>query len=241
MLIRLFLAMAATGLCLPGCQSPQKRHDPTSSASFTEDHSHQQRFTDREFHGELIDEEIVDLPVKAAVYRNMLVSGAMSEESLRSLLLEQFESARRKRGFTFYAAPTQVGIYVFTSREHLESPGSWIAMLFWDDGSEPRVSVKESALENLAAQPTTHFGLAEAERRQVFKELAWAEDRAMREADRRVPLAEVDRNIDEFQKLLQRYKAEIRRKYGLTEEECAKIVIEGFRKNWPAPPYGGDR
>jgi len=91
-------------------------------------------------------------------------------------------------------------------------------------------------------QSEEKFGLTEVERRQIFKEIVAAEDRARVEADEMYTVNIMDsdykqenleKNIDKNRELMTKYKTQVRVKYGITEDIETKIVVEAFEESWP--------
>ena len=77
----------------------------------------------------------------------------------------------------------------------------------------------------------TLFELTEQTRREIFKELVSAEDRAFAETDRLIgPSGKKRRELQE------KYKQKVREKYNITKEISKKIEMEGQKENWPFPP-----
>lgn len=96
------------------------------------------------------------------------------------------------------------------------------------EGAEPPGSGTD------AAQGGEKFGLSESQRRNVFIALADAEDRAEREAAQQFEDdPESGGQVALTDRLLKRYRAEIARAHGLSEEQLAEIQAEGFREEWP--------
>jgi len=91
------------------------------------------------------------------------------------------------------------------------------------------------------AKDETKLGLTEAQRRDLFKEIVAAEDRAQAEADRLYPTdisnpnweSNLKTNIDTYNMLADQYRAEVRQRYGITEEEQSQITVEGLTEGWP--------
>lgn len=101
------------------------------------------------------------------------------------------------------------------------------------------------------AQSEEKFGLTEVERRQIFKAIVAAEDKAQAEADRKYPVSgrstwglskselrsQIDKNIDLMRHLEKQYKKELSKKYGLTQEQLKKISLEGVVERWPMSKF----
>lgn len=97
------------------------------------------------------------------------------------------------------------------------------------------VLINEERLAALAMAPEERFHLPESKRMQVFREIAMAEDRATREAMARVPDSQIEKQIELEAELGEKYKAEIARKFNLTEDQLIKIGEEGLKKGWEFP------
>ncbi len=91
------------------------------------------------------------------------------------------------------------------------------------------------------------FGFTEEQRRQIFKEIVAAEDRATAAAERIYPMDVFDPNYkpenigkhfeksDEFSET---YRAKVREKYGISEEIQKQISVEGLTERWPMETKG---
>lgn len=92
----------------------------------------------------------------------------------------------------------------------------------------------EPAAASDAVQADEKFGLSEAQRKNVFIALADAEDRAERVAAKQFEAdPESEGQVELTDQLLKRYRAEIARAHGLSDEQLVEIQAEGFRKEWP--------
>lgn len=101
------------------------------------------------------------------------------------------------------------------------------------DKREPRVLINEERLAALSQEPEERVGLSEQERREVFRGIATAEDRATQEAMARFPDSQIMKQIELERELGEKYKAELAQKYGLTEGQLREIMVEGVTKGWP--------
>lgn len=108
---------------------------------------------------------------------------------------------------------------------------------------ETTIKVKENLEEYLLKRGKSEnkFGFDEEKRRQIFKEFVAAEDKARIEADKIYPTDISDpnykqenimKNIEENRKLMEKYKAKIRKKYGITEDIESQISAEAFEEGW---------
>ncbi len=180
-------------------------------------------------------EEVYDAPAKTQIVQHIVVSGIPTEAELRTEIFKRYRSAKARRGFRYYNPATNIYIYVYGTKEQARAQGiRWIGMLAISKGDkgEPRVVVDEGRLAALSQKPEDRFGLSEQRRKRVFREIAAAEDRATREAMARVPDSQVMKQIDLESKLQEKYRAEIARKYNLTEDQLLKISVEGVTKGW---------
>ncbi len=106
------------------------------------------------------------------------------------------------------------------------------------------IQIKENLEEYLQKRGESEdkFGFSEEQRRGIFKEIVAAEDKARIEADKIYPVDISDpnykqenimKNIDKNRELMDKYKAGVRNKYGITEGIKTKIVVEAFAESWP--------
>ncbi len=138
----------------------------------------------------VLNEEVHDVPIKTQVVLNILVSGEISEAGLKALLNQLYSSIKVRRGFKYHDCPTNIYIYVFTSKERAESGmGQWVAMLqkSYDD-IKPTISINERQIVQLRAKPEERFDLSEEKRKEIWEELLLSEDRARKEAEQQYPL-----------------------------------------------------
>lgn len=118
-----------------------------------------------------------------------LLSGKITEDGLKALLKKLYDSAMATRGFTCYDRPTNVFIYLYTSRENAEGGSTWIAMLSKSFGEDkPTISIKPEQMAQLGKKPEVKFGLQEGKIRAIFREIVSAEDVAAQQAEARFPL-----------------------------------------------------
>lgn len=112
----------------------------------------------------------------------------------------------------------------------------------WRRKPPPRPSVPVRALPT----PDTKFGLSEAARRDIYKDILRARDRAQLEADRRYPPPDPGASADRWrlysetreQFLAQadeEDKSAIAEHHHLTPGQLVEIGEEGTRRNWPRP------
>jgi hypothetical protein len=86
------------------------------------------------------------------------------------------------------------------------------------------------------AKSEDKFGFTEEQRKQIYKDYVAADDRAWAESDRMYPQKEGENGTKwsgKHAELMKKYRAGVRTKYNLTEEQMKEIVKEGFDESWP--------
>ena len=218
-----------------GCTPDESRQTPTPDSA-------KQPVTSRESLPEsgitysVVDEKISDTPIKTQIEQHIVASGVPTKEELETVILQRYHSAKSRRGFRHHNPATNFYIYVYGTKEQASAgQGLWIGMVAMGpmDKREPRVLINEERLAALSQEPEERFGLSEQERREVFRGIATAEDRATQEAMARVPDSQIMKQIELERELGEKYKAELAQKYGLTEGQLREIMVEGVTKGWP--------
>lgn len=195
---------------------------------------------------EILYEDVSDTPVKTMLEMHILVPGELTEEGLRELLDDLYQRARKRSGFRYRSRISQIFIYAFSSREQQQnSTALWVAMLSWNEGNEPHLSVRETQIEAANAEPQVIFGLTEEQRREVYAESrsrSWqasedANDRYPVDAgmDREAALERMDQQNEYCRQQREACEAEQMAEWGLTEEQLEAIFIEGAESGWPYP------
>ncbi len=105
-------------------------------------------------------------------------------------------------------------------------------------GYKTTIQIKDKLEEYLAQKSKSEdkFGLSESQRRQFFKEIVAAEDKARNEAEKKYPMDNVNnfqKNTDEYNRLADIYRGQVMQKYGVNKDQEATIVSEAFKENWP--------
>lgn len=138
----------------------------------------------------LLNEEIYDAPIKTQVISNILVSGEITDQGLRELLKQLYDSIGQRKGFKYHPSPTAIYVYAFTSKERAESGmGQWIAMLEKSHAAtSPGITINNSQLALVGTRPEERFGLPEQRRVQIWSEYCLVENRAADEAERQHPI-----------------------------------------------------
>ena len=201
---------------------------------------------------DIVDRDIDDSPIKTQIETHAVVSGTITELSLKQLLQKMYDEASATRGFKHYGGvPTHVFIYLYTSEDHFKSGmGQWIAMLSKvGENSRIDTQIRTDLIAQLHAKPEVKHGLAEPKRKEIFGAIVTAEDRADKDAQRMYPIPDPlepgysrdkvgtqwTHQIEAFRSLKEKYRAQVAKRYGITEEQLRDISIEGVTNNWPIP------
>lgn len=218
-----------------GCSEPASEQSENSNSA--ESSGEVNTLTaENEFTYQLLNERVSDTPIKTEVEQNIVVTGIPTKESLRTEILRRYKEISSRTGFQYYEHPTNIFIYVYATEEQARAgQGLWIAMLAkgFNETGIPDVIISESRLAALSTPSEEKFGFSEEVRKKIFKEIADAEDRAMREAMARIPDTRIMEQIDLQRELETKYKSEIQEKYGLNKDQLLEIAIEGVQKGWP--------
>lgn len=140
---------------------------------------------------EILDREVYDAPIKTQVVLHALVSGTITESSLKQLLQAVYDEAEATRGFKYHGGtPSHVAVYLYTSRDHWKSGwGQWIAMeTRFGDGASTNTQIRAELIAQHDRPPEEKFGLSEETRKEIFEAIVQAEDKAIAEAEQRYPL-----------------------------------------------------
>ncbi len=89
----------------------------------------------------------------------------------------------------------------------------------------------EPILNQPRPDANVRFGLTAQERREIFREVAAAEARAVREAREQIGGETMD-EVALAQRLTRQYKAELAAAHGVTTEQIVEIGIEGYANGW---------
>ena len=191
-------------------------------------------------------EDVSYASVERKVYR-VVVSPQIRENQVRPTVEAILNQVRQENPDT-----DEIGLFLYSDRDAIGGAYD-VARADWAPGGKWGSTTPEIARSNdrtgysisLVIQPDLEAylaersrsevkdGLTEAQRRSIYKEIVAAADRAMAEAERLYPDPDdVFRQIDACHELEERYKAEVRDKWGITEEVQTRIVIEGVAMHW---------
>ncbi|MCH8347823.1 MAG: hypothetical protein IH901_04920 [Proteobacteria bacterium] len=232
---RIFTLIFATSLLALSCSDPDSEKE-TASPSSENSEEKASAIIEKDFSFRLFNERVSDSAIKTEVEQKVLVSGIPTREGLENEILKRYREISSRTGFVYHQNPTNIFIYVYGSEEQARSGGwTWVAMLAKSFGASgtPKVSIDETRLADLSSPPEEKFGLSEETRKIIFKEMADAEDRAMKEARAKIPDSQFMEQFDLKDELEGKYKSKIAEVYGLNENQFMEIMLEGVLKGWP--------
>jgi len=201
---------------------------------------------------EVVDKDRYDAPIKTQIELHAVVSGKITESNLNQLLQKLYYEANSTRDFKYHGGkPTHVFIYLYTSKDHFRSGmGQWIVMLSKiGEDSNVDIRVRKELITQLNEKPEIKDSLTEIKRKEIFRAIVLAEDRADADAQRMYPLPdpgkpgcsqakaseELKKQSQEYNNLMKKYESELAKQYKISQEQLNDISIEGLTKNWPMP------
>ena len=193
---------------------------------------------------EILDEEVVDIPIKTEITLKVLMSGGFTEEGIKEALNDLYVSALTKKRYEYHKYPTSVYIFAFTSEKAaMERGWAWLARLSKrNTDAKPSIDINQDALTDLHSGDDMQFGLSKEKRKEIYKKLAANEAKVSalvrekyppldplspgysREADLAQVAFEDELNAQNDEK--------IKREYGITRDQIYYIFAEGTMKNW---------
>lgn len=201
-------------------------------------------------------QEISNLPTNKKMAYRIVVSPKIKEEQVRSTIQKIISDITAKDDDI-----DEISLLLYSDKE-LASGAYDVAMATWAPSGklgnvtpeiaqsnnrttyETTIQIKENLEEYLQKRGESEdkFGFSEEERREIFKEIIFAERRATKEADKiyvvdisdpNYKQENIMKNIDKNRELMDKYKAEVRNKYGITEDTEWEIVSEALEEIWP--------
>lgn len=176
----------------------------------------------------------------------ILVPPDITKESLSNLLNDLYSQGLAKR-FKQHDQATVIDIKAYMSKEHAESGmGQWVGWINKSGGrNQPSLSFDDRQINQLGKKAEEKFGLAEDKRKEIWKEAVLVEDRANREAEQEHPepkpyskeayMAAYEKREKLSDELMNKYRNQLAKKYGLSRKELDEIRHEGLEKSWPLP------
>ncbi len=208
-------------------------------------------------------QELASLPIDKKMLYRVVVSSKIKDNQVRPIIEKIIVDLTTKDGdideITLFLysdkvlvnGPYDIGTATWAPYGALGNVTPEIAQNNNRNGYKTSIQVKEKIEEYLQKRSESEeiFGLTEDKRRQIFKEIVAAEDRAQAEADRQYPISgqttwnlsqselrsRMDKNTELMRRLEEKYKNDLTKKYVLTREQLKEITFEAFEKNWPMP------
>ena len=193
----------------------------------------------------VLDEKIDDIPAKAQVKLNVLLtSDSIKEQQVTDLLQYLYEQVKQKTGFRHHNHPTNIYIYAYSTQEKAASGmGQWVGMIAKSfDDSSPMLTISEKQMAALNEKKENKWGLSHEQRKAVWKDLALAERKAQHQADQQYPLDkpnltehDMKSNVALMEKLKTDLEKAIAKQYNIQEPFLDSISLEGVRNGWAFP------
>ncbi len=191
------------------------------------------------------NEDIYDAPIKTQITLEVIVNPEnLNELKIRDLLNYLYDKTKKRTGFQYHKNPTNIFIYVFTSKEKAESGmGQWIGMISKSyDETTPKISVSETQLNSLNEVEEEKWGLTHNQRLEVWDKIIRLEDKAQLEADKKYPLDkagitmdDINKNSDLMKKLKSQYEIELAKEYSISKNIIDSVGLEGLKNGWAFP------
>ncbi len=190
---------------------------------------------------EIADREDVSFGATVRIVYRVSVSGPLTEDDIRRIAQEIIDDETSQQdvnaiGFFFYLPGTGI------TAPYSGGAAFWAPEGVWANADTVRAGdyskhelgaiVVGGSLGEFEFEPETTTGLSGDQRLTIFKELVASEDRADAEAYAAYPAA-VEKQVDLYWELLEKYKADVRAKYGITEDHADEIEVEGVTQYWP--------
>jgi len=192
-------------------------------------------------------ENIYDAPIKTQVTLDVIIEDKeLNVQKIKDLLNHLYDKTIKRSGFKYHNNPTNIYIYVYTSKEKAESGmGQWVGMISKSyDDNKPKINIKEKQVNTLTEEPNNRWGLTQEQRKEIWDKIIRLEDKAQKEADKKYPLDkpgitqdDVRKNTDLMRELKKKYENELAKECGVKRTVIDSIGLEGLKKNWAFPKY----
>jgi len=227
----------------------------------TEDQSHKASVRKR---SDYTYQEWASLPINRKMLYRVAVSSKIKENQVRRIVEEIIADITTKNGdiddITLFLysdqdivhGPYDVGIARWIPRGVLVTPE--IAQNNSRTGYKTSIRMNKDIKDieeylHKRSKSEERFELTEVKRRQLFKEIVAAEDKAQLEADRVYPItgrtfwplteperrSRIKNNIHLQRQLDEEYKNDLTKKYGIAQGKLKETALEGVVENWPMP------
>lgn len=220
----------------------------------TEDQSH--KVLGNKLFSDYTTQELNELPIDKKMLYRVVVSNKIKKNQVRPTIEKIISDVTQKDNDI-----DEITLFLYSDKNLVSGPYDiWTATWapkwkLWNitseiaesnDRSDYKITIQiKKNLEKYLKQrgkSENKFWLTEKKRRQFFKEIVAAEDRAHREAEKLYPTnitnpnykqENLMKNINLADKLMKKYRAKVRGKYNLTKEQSIKIKMEAFKEEWP--------
>ena len=200
---------------------------------------------------EIADREDVSFGATVRIVYRVSVSGPLTEDDIRRIAQEIIDDETSQQdvnaiAFSFYLPGTDTTDNYSAGKAIWAPDGDLASADTVRAGDYSRHELGAIDVGGFFGEPFTPsaetLAISEDQRRAIFKELLAAEDRADAEAEAIYPLDifdpnwqedNVEKNVDLFWELFEKYNAEVRAKYGITEDHADEIGAEGATQYWP--------
>lgn len=201
---------------------------------------------------EIADREDVSFGATVRIVYRVSVSGPLTEDDIRRIAQEIIDDETSQQdvnaiAFSFYLPGTDTTDTYSAGRAFWVPDGDWTSADTVRAGDYSKHELGAIVVggffgESEFTPSEETLAISEDDRRAIFKELMAAEYRADAEAEAIYPLDifdpnwqedNVEKNADLYWELFEKYKAEVRAKYGITEDQSDEIEVEGLTQYWP--------
>lgn len=133
-----------------------------------------------------------------------------------------------------------IGQAIWAPKGELGNVTAEIAQNDLRDNYSLSLEIKDNLEEYLEKERNTieteKYGLTLKKRKEIYRALVSAEDKGIMTADRMYSIGSSKHSQAE-DRLMEKYKRQVREKYGISAEVADKISVEGFEKRWPQPEF----
>lgn len=186
------------------------------------------------------NEEITDTPAKTQVKLDVLIEGKdMDEQKIRDLMNYLFSTTSIRSGFKHHTQPTNIYIYVYTSKDKANAGmGQWIGMLSKNQSeTEPSLSISDIQLRSLNEVDAEKWGLTSEQRHEIWDKSIHIEDEANRQVDIKYPdtVNDHEKRKAMWKKLTSEGETELAKEYGVEKAIVDSVSREGLLNGWAFP------
>lgn len=252
------MCVLVAGLLL-GLASPIEAQDPVPYQVVSVENTSYKAMGDRDL-SDFSPGEVAQLPTNRRLKVGVVVPDSVRQNQVRptvDAIIAELTSRRPE--------VDEIGLLLYSDSSLVDGAYD-VARATWSTGGELGSITPQVARENLRTEYETSVqirenletylaergreeqrsGLTESKRREIFRALVRAEDRAQAEADQRyptntncVPVSEAKRNVrrnaalaDSLRKV---YLRQVRQGYGITESLADSITAEAMSERWATP------